>query len=53
MNEKPPKYVQIRNPRTKRYTKINTWDGIIMGSKKTKGPYKNIKVIKLKKEKHV
>ena len=37
---KGPKYVQLKNPKTGKYVKINRHEGIIVGSKKT--PYKNI-----------
>ncbi len=41
--------VQIMNPRTSRYTKINKDKGTI-ASKKSKGPYKNIPIITRNKE---
>lgn len=41
------KFVQLQNPRTKRYIKIDRINGIIVSSKKT--PYKNVEVIKRKK----
>ena len=43
--------VQIKNPKTEKYTKIDTEKGIILAHKKTKGPYKNIKIVKRKGEK--
>jgi len=38
------KYVQLQNPRTKRWVKIDTEIGNIKLHKKSKGAYKNIKV---------
>jgi len=43
-----PKYlnrIQILNPKTDRYVKINTETGVIMHHKKTPGPFKNIAVV--------
>jgi len=42
--------IQLKNPRTNRYVKINKITGKIT-SKKTDGPYKNIKIIKRPNEK--
>jgi len=36
--------VQIKNPKTKRYVKIDRAKGKIMSHKKSDGPYKNIPV---------
>ncbi len=36
--------VQVKNPRSGRYVKINRSDGKILDHKKSKGPYKNIPV---------
>lgn len=36
--------VQIRNPRSDRYVKINRDVGRIISQKKTPGPYKNIPI---------
>ncbi len=41
------KFVQLQNPRTKRYIKVDCTNGIIVSSKKT--PYKNVEIIKGKK----
>jgi len=38
------KYVQLQNPCTKRWVKIDTQTGRITAHKKSKGLYKNIKV---------
>jgi hypothetical protein len=35
--------VQIRNPRTDRYVKVDTKTGRILEQKKTKGPYKGVR----------
>ena len=40
--------VQIKNPRTGHYVKINRNAGRIVDQKKTSGPYKGIPVIKKK-----
>lgn len=36
--------VQVRNPKTGRYVKIDRASGKILGHKKSAGPYKNIPV---------
>lgn len=40
--------VQIRNPRTGRYVKIDRSEGKILSHKMTVGPYKNIPVVRKK-----
>ena len=40
--------IQIQNPRSKRYIKTDRARGRILGHKKTKGPYKGIKIVKNK-----
>jgi hypothetical protein len=35
-------YVQILNPMTERYSKIDTISGSVVRHKKTKGPFKNV-----------
>ncbi len=37
--------VQVLNPRSNRYIKIDRDKGIILSSKKSEGPYKNIPII--------
>ena len=37
--------IQIRNPRSGRYIKINRNKAIIISHKKLKGPYKNIPIV--------
>ena len=39
------RYIQLWNPITKRYTKVDSLTGSIVSRKKTKGPYKNVKII--------
>lgn len=39
-----PDYVQLKNPRTGRYVKIDRTRGLIVASKKSDGPYKNIPI---------
>jgi hypothetical protein len=36
--------VQIRIPRTNRYTKIDRGNGVVLGTKATEGPYKGIPI---------
>lgn len=43
MSEKV-KVVQVKNPKTGRYVKINREKGQIISHKKSEGPYKNVKV---------
>lgn len=43
--------VQIRNPRTDRYVKIDRDAGRIIGQKKSPGPYKNIPVARKRNDK--
>lgn len=38
--------VQVKNPRSDRYVKIDRAAGKIISHKATKGPYKNIPIIK-------
>ncbi len=37
--------VQIKNPRTNRYVKINRSIGVIVSHKKSAGPYKGVPVV--------
>ncbi len=41
--------VQVKNPKTERYIKIDRALGQIIGEKTTKGPYKNIPVARQSK----
>jgi len=41
--------VQVKNPKTNRYVKIDRGAGRIISSKKSKGPYSNIPVARKKK----
>lgn len=38
--------VQTKNPKTGRYVKLDLDKGIVLGHKKSEGPYKNIPIIK-------
>ena len=44
------KYIQIKNPRTGRYVKLDVETGKIAGHKQAKGPYKNITIVGEKQE---
>jgi hypothetical protein len=44
------KIVQVRNPKTGHYVKIDRLKGKITGHKSTPGPYKNIPIAKKKKK---
>ena len=41
--------VQVHNPKTDRYVKVDRSEGRIIGEKKTPGPYKNIPVAEKRK----
>ena len=41
--------VQVRNPHTKKWTKINTNTGKIMSHKQTSGPYKGVRKVDYKR----
>lgn len=41
--------VQVKNPKTGRYVKIDRSAGKIVSSKKSSGPYKNVPVARKKK----
>lgn len=43
--------VQVLNPRTGRYVKIDRSIGRIIAHKKTPGPYKNVPIARKKKQK--
>lgn len=46
LNKIPHDVVQVKNPKTDRYVKIDRTAGKIIGYKPTKGPYKNAYIIK-------
>lgn len=50
MAKKKRDVVQIKNPRTGRYVKIDRSEGRIISHKKSKGPYKDIPVTRKRKE---
>jgi glutamate dehydrogenase/leucine dehydrogenase len=41
--------VQVKNPRTNKYVKIDRTEGKIVSHKKTSGPYKGVPVARRKK----
>lgn len=41
--------VQLKNPRSNRYVKVDRAEGRILGYKKTAGPYKNVPIIPIMK----
>lgn len=45
------RYVQLKNPRTGHYVKIDKLLGKILSYKNTEGPYKNIKIVENKNDK--
>lgn len=40
-----PRYVQLRNPRSDRYVKIDRYAGRVVAHKATPGPYKGVPVV--------
>ncbi len=38
-------YVQVLNPKTERYIKIDRAVGVVVSSKPTRGPYKNVPIV--------
>ena len=44
MPEKKKDVVQVKNPRTGKYVKIDRSAGKIVSSKKSEGPYRNVPV---------
>lgn len=49
MAQKKRDVVQVKNPRTGRYVKIDRSAGKIIGTKKSGGKYKNVPVARKKK----
>lgn len=43
-NGKKPDVVQVKNPKTNRYVKIDRSKGKILDHKKSEGPYKNVPI---------
>ena len=43
--------VQLKNPRTGRYVKVNKSKGVVVSHKKLDGPYKNVKIVERLKNK--
>jgi hypothetical protein len=48
-NERKPDIVQLRNPRSDRYVKVDRAHGRILDHKKSPGPYKNVPIVPLRK----
>jgi hypothetical protein len=47
--KKPNKIVQMKNPKTGRYVKVNKTKGTIIRYKQTPGPYKNVPIARTRK----
>uniref|UniRef100_A0A6M3J973 Uncharacterized protein n=1 Tax=viral metagenome TaxID=1070528 RepID=A0A6M3J973_9ZZZZ len=45
--------VQTKNPKSNRYVKINKSTGEIVSTKKSEGPYKNIKIVGIEKSEFI
>jgi hypothetical protein len=45
-----PDYVQLRNPKTDRYVKIDRAHGIVVSEKRSPGPYKGVRVAEKREE---
>jgi len=43
-----PRIVQILNTSTGKYEKVDVLQGLVVGSKKTKGPYKGVPIASIK-----
>ena len=50
MQPKTHEFVQLKNPMTKRYVKIDRTIGIIVSHKKSPGPYKGVPVYRKRKK---
>lgn len=44
-----PDIVQLRNPRSGHYVKVDRSKGVIVDHKRTAGPYKNVPIVPLRK----
>ena len=42
--EREERYIQLKNPKTQMYVKVDKAKGLIVAHKKTRGPYKGIKI---------
>jgi hypothetical protein len=49
MTREKPDYVQLKNPRSGRYVKVDRTRGLIVSYKKSEGPYKNVPIAPIKK----
>jgi hypothetical protein len=45
------RYVQVRNPRTDRYAKIDRKRGCVVAEKRSPGPWKGVKLAEARKSK--
>jgi hypothetical protein len=45
-NEKKHDFVQILNPRSERYVKIDRAAGVIVSTKQSPGPYKGVPIVR-------
>lgn len=50
MSSKKKDVVQVKNPKTGRYVKIDRSAGKIVSHKKSKGPYKSVPIARKKKK---
>lgn len=49
MTREKPDYVQLKNPRSGLYVKVDRTRGLIVSYKKSEGPYKNVPIAPIKK----
>ena len=42
---KDERFVQLKNPKTQMYVKVDKLKGLIVAHKKTRGPYKGIRIV--------
>jgi len=49
MSSKKHDVVQVKNPRTERYVKIDRTEGKILSQKKSEGPYKDVPIARKRK----
>jgi hypothetical protein len=47
--KRKPDVVQLRNPRSGHYVKVDRTHGRIPDTKKTRGPYRNVPIVPLRK----
>jgi hypothetical protein len=49
MSSKKRDLVQLKNPRSGLYVKVDRGEGRIVGHKKSPGPYKNVPIVPIQK----